>query len=274
MDETKGRITLTIRVAIAGCRGKMGKEAVKTVVGQEGIELVAALDYKHVGESLAELEMFPADLDVPIYLDLSQLIEETKPDVLIDLTSPHAVYDHVKVSLLHQVRPVVGTTGFTDEQLEELTQLAQEQKTGCIIAPNFAIGAVLMMKFAKEAAKYLPNVEIIELHHDRKLDAPSGTAKKTAQMIAEVREERKQGHPLEEETMAGARGADFEGMRIHSVRLPGLVAHQEVIFGGNGQLLTIRHDSFNRESFMDGIVYCVKKVMELEQLVYGMENIL
>jgi len=131
-----------------------------------------------------------------------------------------------------------------------------------------------MMKFAKEAAKYLPNVEIIELHHDRKLDAPSGTAKKTAQMIAEVREERKQGHPLEEETMAGARGADFEGMRIHSVRLPGLVAHQEVIFGGNGQLLTIRHDSFNRESFMDGIVYCVKKVMELEQLVYGMENIL
>ncbi len=207
-------------------------------------------------------------------MNLKQLIEETKPDVLIDLTSPQAVYDHVKVSLLHNVRPVVGTTGFTDEQLEELIQLAEEQKTGCIIAPNFAIGAVLMMKFAKEAAKYLPNVEIIELHHDRKLDAPSGTAKKTAQMIAEVREAQKQGHPLEEETMKGARGADFEGMRIHSVRLPGLVAHQEVIFGGKGQLLTIRHDSFNRESFMDGIVYCVEKVMELDKLVYGMENIL
>lgn len=131
-----------------------------------------------------------------------------------------------------------------------------------------------MMKFAKEAAKYLPNVEIIELHHDQKLDAPSGTAKKTAQMISEVREQHKQGHPLEKETMDGARGAEFEGMRIHSVRLPGLVAHQEVIFGGKGQLLTIRHDSFNRECFMDGIVYCVKKVMELEELVYGMENIL
>lgn len=265
---------MTIRVAIAGCRGKMGKEAVKTVVNQEGLELVAALDYKLVGESLAELEMFPPDLNVPIYLNLNQLIEDTNPDVLIDLTSPQAVYEHAKVALLHNVRPVVGTTGFTDEQLDELIQIAQDQKVGCIIAPNFAIGAVLMMKFAKEAAKYLPHVEIIELHHDRKLDAPSGTAKKTAQMIAEVREEQKQGHPLEKETMEGARGASFEGMHIHSVRLPGLVAHQEVIFGGEGQLLTIRHDSFNRESFMDGIVYCVKKVMELDKLIYGMENIL
>lgn len=265
---------MTIRVAIAGCRGKMGKEAVKTIVGQEGMELVAALDYKHVGESLAELEMFPPDLNVPIYLNLTQLIEETRPDVLIDLTNPQAVYEHAKEALLHNVRPVVGTTGFTDEQLEELIKISQDMKVGCIIAPNFAIGAVLMMKFAKEAAKYLPNVEIIEMHHDRKLDAPSGTAKKTAQMITEVREQHQQGHPLEEETMKGARGAEFEGMRIHSVRLPGLVAHQEVIFGGNGQLLTIRHDSLNRESFMDGIVYCVNKVMTLDNLVYGMENIL
>ena len=178
---------MTIRVAIAGCRGKMGKEAVNTVVNQEGMELVAALDYKHVGESLAELEMFPPDLDVPIYLNLKQLIEETKPDVLIDLTSPQAVYDHVKVSLLHNVRPVVGTTGFTDDQLNELKTLAETNKVGCIIAPNFAIGAILMMKFAKEAARYLPDVEIIELHHDRKLDAPSGTGLKTAQLIAEVR---------------------------------------------------------------------------------------
>lgn len=265
---------MTIKVAIAGSRGKMGREAVNTVLKRDGLELVAALDYKHVGDSLAELEIFSPELDVPIYLDLAQLIYETKPDVLIDLTNPQSVYEHTKVALLHNVRPVVGTTGFTDEQFEELKQLSEENKVGCIIAPNFAIGAVLMMKFAKEAAKYLPNVEIIELHHDRKLDAPSGTAKKTAQMIAEVREEKKQGHPNEKETIDGARGADFEGMRIHSVRLPGLVAHQEILFGGEGQMLTIRHDSFNRESFMDGVMFCVETVVTLDNLVYGLENIL
>ncbi|RHW39301.1 4-hydroxy-tetrahydrodipicolinate reductase [Lysinibacillus yapensis] len=265
---------MKIKVAIAGSRGKMGSAAVRTVYNHDGLELVAALDYKQVGESLAELEMFPPNFDAPIYTDLTQLITETKPDVLIDLTNPESVYEHTKVAMLHNVRTVVGTTGFTDEQLEELTNLAKTNKVGCIIAPNFAIGAVLMMKFAQEAAKYLPHVEIIELHHDRKLDAPSGTAKKTAQMIAEVREARKQGHEFEKETMPGARGADFEGMRIHSVRLPGLVAHQEVLFGGEGQMLTIRHDSYNRESFMDGVVYCVEKVMNLEELVYGLENIL
>nr|WP_106784713.1 4-hydroxy-tetrahydrodipicolinate reductase [Lysinibacillus timonensis] len=265
---------MTIRVAIAGARGRMGTEAVKAVTNKEGMELVAALDYKRLGESLAELEMFPPNLNVPIFTNLTQLIEDTKPDVLIDLTNPQSVYEHTKVALLHNVRPVVGTTGFTNEQLEELTNLAEESKVGCIIAPNFAIGAILMMKFAQEAAKYLPNVEIIELHHDRKLDAPSGTGLKTAQLISEVRNEMKQGHPNEEETIPGARGADFEGLRIHSVRLPGLVAHQEVLFGGDGQMLTIRHDSYNRESFMGGVLYCVEAVMTIEHLVFGLENLI
>ncbi|KGR85545.1 dihydrodipicolinate reductase [Ureibacillus massiliensis 4400831 = CIP 108448 = CCUG 49529] len=265
---------MTIRVAIAGARGRMGSEAVKAVSNKEGMELVAALDYKHVGDSLGELAMFPPQLNVPIYTNLTQLIEDEKPDVLIDLTNPESVYEHTKEALLHNVRPVVGTTGFTDSQLEELKNLSENNKVGCIIAPNFAIGAILMMKFAKEAAKYLPNVEIIELHHDRKLDAPSGTGLKTAQLIAEVRNEQKQGHPNEKETIAGARGADFEGMRIHSVRLPGLVAHQEVIFGGDGQMLTIRHDSYNRESFMGGVLYCVEAVMTIEDLVYGLENLI
>lgn len=265
---------MTIKVAIAGARGKMGKEAVKTVCNRDGMTLVAALDYKPVGKRLGDLDSFPDSLDVPIYLNLSTLIEETQPDVLIDLTNPHVVYEHTKEAMLHNVRTVIGTTGFTDEQLEELKQLAESKKVGCIIAPNFAIGAVLMMKFAKEAAKYFPHVEIIELHHDKKLDAPSGTSIKTAQLISEEREKMKQGHPEEKEMLEGARGADFEGMRIHSVRLPGLVAHQEVLFGGNGQMLTIRHDSFNRESFMDGVMYCVETVMSLEKLVYGLENIL
>lgn len=263
-----------IKVAIAGARGKMGAEAVHTMMKKENVELVAVLDYKNIGSCLSDLECFPQSYKVPVYTDFKQLVSDTNPDVLVDLTNPHSVYQHTKEALLYGVRPVVGTTGFTDEQLEELTILAQKQQLGAIIAPNFAIGAILMMKFAREAAKYLPDVEIIEMHHDQKLDAPSGTGIKTAQMIAETREEKQQGHPKEKEIYAGARGANYEGMRVHSVRLPGLVAHQQVMFGGEGQLLTIRHDSLNRSSFMGGIAYCVDHVMDLKQLVYGLENIL
>lgn len=269
--ERKNRM---IKVAIAGARGKMGIEAVHTVIKREGMELVAALDYKEVGATLGNLEAFPDYLDTPIYTDFAQLVADTKPDVLLDLTNPHSVYQHTKEALELNVRPVIGTTGFTDEQLHELTELARIKKIGCIIAPNFAIGAILMMKFAKEAAKYLPDVEIIEMHHDKKLDAPSGTGIKTAQMIAEVRQEKVQGHPEEKETHEGARGADFEGMKIHSVRLPGLVAHQQVLFGGDGQLLTIRHDSLNRESFMSGVAFCINTVITMDKLVYGLENII
>lgn len=265
---------MTIRVAIAGARGKMGIEAVHTIIKKDGMELVAVLDYKEVGKTLADLEIFPQHYNVPIYTDFDKLVDETEPDVLIDLTNPHAVYEHTKKALLRDVRPVIGTTGFTDAQLEELIELSSEKRIGCIIAPNFAIGAILMMKFAKEAAKYLPDVEIIEMHHDQKLDAPSGTGLKTAFMIAEVRKERQQGHPNEQETIPGARGANLEGMRVHSVRLPGLVAHQQVLFGGEGQLLTIRHDSLNRGSFMSGVAFCVEEVMKLEKLIYGMENII
>ncbi len=263
-----------IKVAIAGARGKMGAEAVHTMMKKDNVELVAVLDYKQAGETLASLELFPASYLVPIYTDFERLVEDTKPDVLVDLTNPHSVYTHTKQALTLGVRPVVGTTGFTDSQLEELTQLAKEKGLGTIIAPNFAIGAILMMKFAKEAAKYLPDVEIIEMHHDQKLDAPSGTGIKTAQMISEVRKAKSQGHPNETELLEGARGANFEGMHIHSVRLPGLVAHQQVLFGGEGELLTIRHDSLNRQSFMGGIVYCVDEVMTLNKLVYGLENLL
>jgi 4-hydroxy-tetrahydrodipicolinate reductase len=145
---------------------------------------------------------------------------------------------------------------------------------GCMIVPNFAVGAVLMMKFAKMAAKYFADVDIIEKHHDGKLDAPSGTAIKTAELIRENRVPKKQGHPDEKETLPGARGADLDGIRLHSVRLPGLVAHQEVIFGSPGQTLTIKHDSINRTSFMAGIRLSIEKVMETKGLTYGLENIL
>lgn len=251
----------------------MGSEAVQLVERTENYELVAAIDYKHDGKKLSEIEGFQT-LDIPVYGEIEKCFAEIQADVLIDLTTPEVGMHHTKTALLNGVRPVVGTTGFSQEELKELGELCHEKEIGCIIAPNFAIGAVLMMKFAQMAGKYFNDVEIIELHHDQKLDAPSGTAVKTAQMIAEVRESKSQGHPNEKETIPGARGADFDGMHIHSVRLPGLIAHQQVMFGSDGQTLTIRHDSYNRGSFMSGVKLAVDTVMKVDAFVYGLENIM
>ncbi|MFD1707149.1 4-hydroxy-tetrahydrodipicolinate reductase [Siminovitchia sediminis] len=262
-----------IQIVVAGPRGRMGKEAVKLVQETENFKLAGVLDRKNEGRLLSEVEGF-SGVDVPVFTDPAACFQQTKPDVLIDLTTPEKGYIHTKTALEHNVRPVVGTTGFTAEQLDELKDLAEQKGIGCIIAPNFAVGAILMMKFSEMASKYFKNVEIIELHHDQKLDAPSGTSIKTAEMIARQRKEKKQGHENEKETIQGARGGDFEGMRIHSVRLPGLIAHQEVIFGADGQSLTIRHDSYNRASFMSGVKVSVETVMGLDTLVYGLESII
>lgn len=262
-----------IKIIIAGPRGRMGSEAVRLVHRTESYELVAAIDYKYDGRSLHEIEGF-GQIHTPVYGTIEKCLSEINADVLIDLTTPEMGMHHTKYALLHGVRPVVGTTGFSDSDLKELEEICQEKELGCIIAPNFAIGAVLMMKFSQMAAKYFQDVEILELHHDKKLDAPSGTAVKTAQMIADIREEKQQGHPNEKETMAGARGADFEGMHIHSVRLPGLIAHQQVMFGSDGQTLTIRHDSYHRASFMSGVRHAVDTVMKIDTFVYGLENII
>ncbi|MGM0854432.1 MAG: 4-hydroxy-tetrahydrodipicolinate reductase [Bacillota bacterium] len=252
-----------INVTIAGPRGRMGKEAVQLVRDTEHFTLISVIDYKEV-----------IDIDVPVYGDIETCFQDQTPHVLIDLTTPEVGYHHTKTALEYGVRPVVGTTGFSTDELNELKTLAESKSLGCIIAPNFAIGAVLMMKFSQMAAKYFNDVEIIELHHDQKLDAPSGTAVKTAEMIREVRESKQQGHPDEKETHSGARGANVDGMHIHSVRLPGLIAHQQVMLGAEGQTLTIRHDSFNRGSFMSGVKVSVDTVMKLDTLVYGLENIL
>ncbi|WP_210365462.1 4-hydroxy-tetrahydrodipicolinate reductase [Bacillus sp. REN3] len=262
-----------VRIIVAGPRGRMGREAVHLVLNTDQYELAAVVDRKHGGMKVGELEGFP-DSEALVYTDLEKCLQEVRPDVLIDLTTPEVGMFHTKTALDYKVRPVVGTTGFSKGDLEELERLCSERETGCIIAPNFAIGAVLMMKFSKMAARYFKDVEIIELHHDRKLDAPSGTAVKTAQMISEVREAKKQGHPDEKETMDGARGANYGGMHIHSVRLPGLIAHQQVMFGADGQTLTIRHDSYNRTSFMSGVKLAVDTVMKMDGFVYGLENII
>ncbi|MED4783165.1 4-hydroxy-tetrahydrodipicolinate reductase [Brevibacillus choshinensis] len=245
-----------IRVAVAGANGRMGQEVVKMLGEDTQLVYTGNLDTRGDEES--------------IRLQL----EEMKPDVLVDFTTPHSVYRHMEICLKYGVRPVVGTTGLTPEQLQEMTERYQDAGLGAIIAPNFAIGAILCMKFSAMAAKYMPHVEIMELHHDRKLDAPSGTALKTAEMIAAVREDLKQGHPEEKETIPGARGAEYEGFRIHSVRLPGMVAHQEVLFGAVGQTLSIRHDSINRESFMPGVNMAVKAVVNMNSLIYGLEHLI
>ncbi|UAC47057.1 4-hydroxy-tetrahydrodipicolinate reductase [Bacillus aquiflavi] len=262
-----------IKIIIAGPRGRMGREAVRLVERTDHFQLIAVLDYKNDGKMLADLGDFP-NVNVPIYTDIEQCFQENDADVLIDLTTPEVGMTHAETALRYGVRPVVGTTGFTKENLLKLEADCQEKKIGCIIAPNFAIGAVLMMRFSQMAAKFFNDVEIIKLHHDQKLDAPSGTAVKTAEMISAVKEEKQQGHPNEKETMKGARDANYDGMHIHSVRLPGLIAHQQVMFGSNGQTLTIRHDSYNRESFMSGVKVAVETVMNIDTFIYGLENIL
>ncbi|MBF2600567.1 4-hydroxy-tetrahydrodipicolinate reductase [Listeria seeligeri] len=262
-----------MKVAVSGFKGRMGHEVVKMILREEDLELIAVLDHKTNEKNISEIVEF-SSLDVPVYADLSEMLENAKPDCVVDFTTPKVGYTNMKTILEHGVRAVVGTTGFQPEQIAELRKIAETKKIGAVIAPNFAVGAVLMMQFAQKAAKYFPNVEIIELHHDNKLDAPSGTAVKTAEMMAEVRDYVKQGAAEEVELIEGARGGEFEGMRIHSVRLPGLVAHQEVIFGAEGQGLTLRHDSYDRISFMSGVALSVRKTKELETLIYGLENIL
>lgn len=263
-----------IKIILAGPRGRMGREAVDLIHNTKHFQLVACLDKVNEGKLLSDVEGFP-NIDAPIFNDPRACFQEVEADVLIDLTTPEIGKINTKLAVEYGIRPVVGTTGFNEEELKELKDLAASKKVGVIIAPNFAVGAILMMKFAQMAAKHFQDVEIMELHHDRKLDAPSGTAIKTAELISKTREPKRQGHPEEEETIQGARGAETkDGIRIHSVRLPGLVAHQEVMFGGEGQSLTIRHDSYNRASFMSGVKLSVETIMNLEELVYGLENII
>lgn len=263
-----------IKIVLAGPRGNMGKEIVKLIDSTPNFELVAVIHSNNEFTYLNEILSF-YDKEVPVYTDLQICINENPTlQVLVDVTNPEIGKKHLQIAVANGLRGVIGTTGFNEEELSSLRNDAKEKGIGVIIAPNFALGAVLMMKFSKMAAQYFGDVEIMELHHDRKLDAPSGTAIKTAEMITEVRESKKQGHPDEVETIQGARGGDMDGIRIHSVRLPGLVAHQQVMFGSTGQSLTIRHDSFDRVSFMSGVKLSIDTVMNIDELVYGLEHII
>lgn len=265
---------MKIKVAIAGARGRMGTAAVEAILKVENMEIVAVLDYKYEGQFLHGNQVNNDHSGIPIYTSFERLAKYAKPDVLLDLTKPDVVYENMYSAITHGIRPVVGTSGLSFESIEKLKRYAKDREVGGMIAPNFSIGAVLMMKFSAMAARYLGDIEIIESHHDQKVDAPSGTAMKTVEMIKEVREPHRQGHADEVENIAGARGATIDGMKIHSIRLPGLLAHQEVLLGSEGELLTIRHDSFDRSCFMPGIIMAINNVMESRDLVYGLENIL
>ncbi|RKP57028.1 4-hydroxy-tetrahydrodipicolinate reductase [Cohnella endophytica] len=263
----------TIRVAVAGATGRMGREVVKMVLEDSALELVAAIATSS-GPVDAGTLVGKADTGVLVSSSLADALSTSRADVLVDFTNPKSAMPNTVTALAHGVRPVIGTTGFTPEQIVELDKQCREQGIGGLIAPNFSIGAILMMKFSAMAAKYFPHVEIIEYHGDQKLDAPSGTSIKTAEWISEARQELRQGNPNEEEVLEGARGGYYNGFRIHSVRLPGVFAQQEVVFGAFGQTLKIRHDSYDRAGYMPGVNTAIKKIMNVTGMIYGFEHFL
>lgn len=248
-----------IKVAVCGALGKMGQEVVQAVTECPETELVAKID-------IASTEM---------YHHIEDAARVTDIDVIVDFTQPKSIFENAKYCLNNGIKIVIGTTGLKDEEIEYLKKLSQEKNTGCLIAPNFSTGAVLMMMFAKQAAKYFDNAEIIELHHNQKKDAPSGTAIKTAAMMAEVKEDFAKNNCPETETIEGARGGtSYSNIHIHSVRMPGYIASQEVIFGSSGQIMTIRHDSMDRKCYMQGVLLAVKHIAKNNDFVYGLDNIM
>lgn len=242
-----------IRVAVIGAKGRMGSEAVRAVEAADDLELVAALGRDDARETLTEV----------------------KTQVAVELTHPDSVMDNLEFCVRNGIHAVVGTTGWTEERLGLLRgRLDASPGTGVLIAPNFGIGAVLTMRFARQAARFFESAEVVELHHPNKADAPSGTAVRTAQMIAEARREAGCAPQPDATTTAldGARGADVDGVPVHAVRLRGLVAHQEVLFGDEGEVFTLRHDSMNRGSFMPGVLLGIRRIASAPGLTFGLEN--
>ena len=247
-----------IKVGVCGANGRMGQEVVNAVLSDDSLELVAKIDINN-GE----------------FETIEQAKKSKDIDVLVDFTQPSSIFENAKYCLNNGIKTVIGTTGLSDEQISELEKLSIEKNTSCLIAPNFSTGAVLMMMFAQTAAKYFENAEIIEFHHNQKKDAPSGTAIKTALMMSEARESFKCGNCPETETIKGSRGGtSYSDIQIHSVRMPGFMASQEVVFGSAGQTFKIRHDSTDRKCYMPGVIMAVKYAASHDEFIYGLENIL
>lgn len=263
----KGMVSV-IRILVAGYKGKMGQQTVTMILEHKDFELVGVYDPHSTDSSLVT-----GGIEVPVYSQLTA-IPDRCADIWVDFTSPAAVYENAKAALVKKIHPLIGTTGLSDDQITKLQGIAQASDISGLIVPNFGISAVLLMEFAQQAAKYLPDVEIIEMHHDQKVDAPSGTALNTAKKISEVRQSHHQGAPNEKEILKGVRGGEYDGIRLHAVRLPGYVAHEQVLFGGPGEALTIRQDSFDRASFMTGVALAIEKIQTISGLRVGLENVL
>lgn len=259
-----------MRIGVVGAAGRMGAEVCRAVAAADDLELVAAVDTSRAGEGVREVAGVDLDLAITSGLDA---LTAADCEVAVEFTGPASVGDNLVGILDREIHAVVGATGIPAADLARATTLAADGPANAVIAPNFAIGAVLLLRFAAEAARHLPHVEVIEMHHDGKVDAPSGTALRTAELIHEARPHAP-AVPLGDDDHPGARGAEHEQVRIHSVRLPGLVAHQEVIFGGPGQTLTLRHDSLDRTSFMPGVLLACRRVPTLDGLIVGLDHLL
>jgi len=262
-------------VLVCGAGGKMGREVVKAISNEKELTFVGGVDIGAASKDAGEMAGI-GHLGLPLYNNLATALDELKPDVVVDFTSPAVIFENAKTVLSHGVHIVIGTTGLTAEQRDELAVLGEANQANTLVAPNFSLGAVMMMKVAAELAPYFPNAEIIELHHNHKYDAPSGTAVLTAKLMNEAKQAANAvpAEDLTRESLPGARGAKVDDITIHSVRLPGYVAHQEVLFGGYDETLTIRHDSLSRLSFMPGVVLACKRIAEHKGLTYGLEHYL
>ncbi len=259
-----------IRVAVHGVLGRMGRETVNAVCRETGMQLVGAVDSQATEDNLS---LPDGSGTIPLSANLGVILGNCQPNVLVDFSIASAVMPAVRLATKQGVNLVSGTTGLTTDELDEIGRLALAHQVGAVVAPNFALGAVLMMHLAKIAAKYFDHAEILELHHHLKADAPSGTALSTAKAMVKAR-----GKPFDSPPQPGktlpSRGEQIDGIAIHSIRLPGLMAHQEVLLGGLGQTLSIRHDTINRECFMPGVILAIKEVVKRKGLVYGLDTLL
>jgi len=259
------------RVVVNGALGRMGQEVARAVLADEELRFVGAV------ESNAAQQYFPVpdypEL-IPFSSNLGALIEKTCPDVVVDFTHASAAMEAARVALPLKVNMVIGTTGLSDGDLDEIRRLCEFHGVGAVVAANFSLGAVLLMHLAQIASRFFANAEIIEMHHDMKRDAPSGTALATARMMTEARGSRFVYPPTQKEVLPNVRGGELNGIAIHSVRLPGVMAAQEVFFGGRGQTLLLRHDATSRESYMPGVILAVKEVIKSRELVVGLDRLM
>ena len=274
----------TIPVLVSGALGRMGSEVVNSVLNSSDCELVAAIDTnkKNNGENISQLlnlkksEVFVSnDLEGSL-CSISQDYrnEEIKP-VLVDFTHPDSVYENTRSAIAYGISPVVGTTGLTPSQINDLAIFTQKANIGCAIIPNFSVGMVLLQQAASVAAKFYDNIELIEMHHNQKADSPSGTCIKTAEMIEEYPKKYNQSLVKETESLKGVRGGLRDsGLNIHSIRLPGLLAHQVVIMGSPGETYTIKHDTIDRKAYMPGVLQAIRKIGKFDSLIYGLEKLI